>query len=84
MGLLTEIADILGRNWGDNWDVHHKVAKEILSKITEAVDGEIPDILLKVYNNGFIYGELGMGLNDQESTAGALQDIEDLFEGNND
>ena len=36
---------------------------------------EIEGILLKVFNAGFIYGELGVGDNDQESTNRALPKI---------
>ncbi len=44
MGLLTEIADILGRNWGDGWEVHNKIAKEILALInTEQIDAMIQE-----------------------------------------
>ncbi len=31
--LLREIADILGRNSGDSWEVHNKVAKEVVAKL---------------------------------------------------
>ena len=33
---------------------------------------ELLDVLLEVYNDGFVYGELGTGKNDQESTGEAI------------
>ena len=45
--LMAEIADILGKNWGDNWEVHNRVAKEITTYLHSQgvvikVDREMP------------------------------------------
>ena len=41
------VADILGKNWGDNWEVHNTVAKELLvyldsQGVVLKVEGELP------------------------------------------
>ena len=38
------------------------------------INGKSIEILLKVYNDGFVMGELGKGLTDQESTDEALSE----------
>ena len=47
--IRLEIADILGKNWGDNWEVHNRVAKEITTYLHSQgvvlkVDRELPKL----------------------------------------
>ncbi len=47
-----------------------------------AEDGRLLDILLQLYNEGFVQGEIGIG-NDQEATSEALKAIRGVVESYN-
>ena len=73
--IKVEIADILGRNWGDGWEIHNKVAIEIIKKLDSMgvvikTDRELPHYTGDEDYKGLLKSDIYLNAQDHMIKAG--------------